>query len=101
MIEHRMSMFAGTAWLRGSAARLALPPEGAEERDDVLGEQVRYLERGEVAAARHLRPAPDVEERLGEPARRMARLTRERRIRHRHLDPRVRQRPGPVADRVV
>src|SRR4026209_2269388 len=99
MIEHRMSMFAGGAltWRPAATARLvsAFGSERAGARGDVLREQIRGRERGEVPPARQLGPAPDVEERLGETAGRMAGLARERGVRHRHLDPRV--GPGPGA----
>ncbi|GGQ52843.1 hypothetical protein Saso_21360 [Streptomyces asoensis] len=36
-----------------------LSDTGEEELPDVLGEQFRYLRRGEVAAALELRPVPD------------------------------------------
>ena len=40
-----------------------------EERANVLGERLRLLERGEVPATRHFRPALHIEEALGPFAR--------------------------------
>ena len=90
-----MSTFAELRRVMRALMPSAVLSKQAEKRGDVLGEEVRALEGGEMAAARHLGPAPDVEERLGEAARRMEYLARERGVRRRHVDLRVRQRPGP------
>ena len=46
----------------GARARLA---QGSKAGADVFGQQLRLLHGREMAAPRHLRPAPDVEESLG------------------------------------
>ena len=58
----------------------SVPTERAEERCHVRGEQLRSLERREVATPWHLRPPLDVEDPLGERARRMPDLAREGRV---------------------
>src|SRR5262249_44496049 len=52
-----------------AASRRSSAPKRAKERADVLGQEVRRLQRGEVAAARHPRPPAQVEGALGPGAR--------------------------------
>ena len=47
-------------WAERSTRGPASSAQGAEEGSDVVGQQFRFLECGEVAAARHLGPALDV-----------------------------------------
>src|SRR5262249_45139520 len=60
----------GSATARGGEARAAwgelpeLAAQGPEERAELLGEELRFLERGEVTSPRHLPPALYVEEPL-------------------------------------
>src|SRR5205085_5822072 len=62
-----------------------LSAERAEELAYFSEQQVRLLHRGEVAAARHLRPALDVQARLGPAARAARQLFGE----HRNADGRM------------
>ena len=50
-----------------------------EERAHVLDEQLRLFERGEVPAARHVRPVGDVVDRLAPAARRLQQFSGESR----------------------
>src|SRR3954454_17099588 len=83
---------------RGTLERGAQRPE---ELAQLLRQGVGLLHRGEVAAARHHAPAPDVGEgALGDRARRAQDLARELAVAGRHRDA-VRYRPGSVQARVV
>ena len=61
----------------------------AEERPYIVGEQSRFLQRGEVAASRHVGPASDSILRLGPAPRRSGDLVREVRHADRHLGHRM------------
>src|SRR5262245_11918918 len=76
-------------------------PEGPEEGADLLGEQVRRLQRGKVPAARHPGPPADVEGALAPGAGRMEDLARELRVPRRHVDPCRGKRPSAVYPVVV
>src|SRR5262249_18265233 len=56
----------------------------AEKLSDVLREDLRRLQRREVSAGFHLRPALDVEEALGPVARRLGQILWKERERGRH-----------------
>src|SRR5262245_61308390 len=65
-------------------------PQWPEEFAQIGGEQIGFLERREVAAARHRAPAPDVEEALGPFARRARQILGKQGERRRHLGGRAR-----------
>jgi hypothetical protein len=78
-------------------------PQWPEELAHLVGERLRLLQRGEMAAARHYRPTPDVAvcpfcQRAGRPQD----LTRELGISRGYIDGSpLGNRPGPVHARVV
>ena len=90
----------GDCAMFGAAQRA--PAERPEELDDLPRQRLGLLHRREVAAARHLGPAPDVRvHALGHRARRADDLARERGVAHRHADAAFADRPRPVHARVV
>src|SRR5437588_12840465 len=86
---------AGPSAACGRSRTKASTAERCEELDDFPGERARLLERREVPALLHHRPAPDIGVGLlGERARRAQDFLRELGVAHRHAD-RL-ERPGPV-----
>ena len=71
-------------------------PERPEELPDVVHQQLRLLERREMATSRHFGPVPEVVARLGPPPGRSDDLGGERGHPDRHLDPARRRRSAPV-----
>src|SRR5262249_6717782 len=76
------------------ARRASRAPERSEECADLLGQEVRGLQSGEVTAARHPRPPAQVERALRPGARRMEDLSGKLRVSRRHVDPSLGKRPS-------
>src|SRR5262245_36625166 len=79
-----------------AASRASSTPERPEECADVVGQEVRRLQRREVAAAWHPCPPPEIEGALGPNPRRAQDLAGKLRVPRRHLDAALGQGPATV-----